>query len=183
MRLSKTAKFLMRGKGGLSRLSKIEADLPVVEMFGEGFADGDISPPMSVSLGGERFRCIGSGADRVVYLGKSGLILKFPSNTEWSEKGANGVEFKVFNHITRTPLSRYFAPVVALLEGYGGGEVLVTHYVVGGDDIDYDENDVANDRLHELLYAKLPVNICPADLHYENHVGMKIIDYGRFFFN
>lgn len=191
MDISKNAAYLMKGKGGISFLREIEADLGKVPFFGSvptgeetewGEPDcEEVESPQSITLGGKVWHRIGGGADREVYRHGT-LVLKFPSNYLEAEEDANDIEFDVYQQLIGKPIARFFAPSIAILSGYVGGRVLVARYI--SKSVEKARNELAGIySLWDFLEERMPESVRIGDLHCENHIGKTVIDYGRFYIN
>jgi len=176
MKHTKNASRYLKPLGGLAFLDKVNANLLTLQ-------PEDVEVESFLTLGGVEWERLGAGVDRIVFYHEN-LVIKFPNTSvSYRQKGANEVEFTVYERIVGTPAARKFAASLALLNEYRFGPVLVA-VKVEGQPPPWSRGFLDDERREDRVSSTLrPFGIKAYDLHRGNLLGNKVIDYGRFHLN
>lgn len=177
MEIMRTAKRHLRDFGGIKFLDDINYGLLTLGMLCDDKGD-DYFLPDSIGVGGEEWFFLGAGADRIVY--HNGVfVLKFTSNGTYSNREANRKEFEVYKRVVGTPVAKFFAPSIALMDEYRFGDVLFAKKVPG--ETPFFDQVMALEAKVDSALLSLGVQVSANDMHTGNVRSGKIIDYGRFY--
>lgn len=161
--LSSHSKRYLKEVGGAAFLDKLNEDLLI-------HVTDEVGVYRDLMVNGTTLANLNRGASRIAFRYKN-LVFKFPK--ERSNDNVN--EWLVYQEMRRIKMHKHFAASVALLDGYRYGLVLVAEFVPGryGEWMDVQEFSRKLSRRGTTVKA--------ADLHEENNLNGKILDYGHFY--